>query len=93
LAQSVTLDLGVDRKILRVETEVEAAGRLNEAWDYIEVFTSLDNYNWQYWGIKGNKDGLPDIIEAANQLSHVFPTNARFIKVNIRLPSLRLQGL
>eukprot|EP00029_Vermamoeba_vermiformis_P009710 TRINITY_DN4936_c0_g1_i1.p1 TRINITY_DN4936_c0_g1~~TRINITY_DN4936_c0_g1_i1.p1 ORF type:complete len:1173 (+),score=320.49 TRINITY_DN4936_c0_g1_i1:56-3574(+) len=80
--QSVVLDLGYARRVLRVEADVTPAGRLNEVWDYIEVFTSNDNYIWQPFGIKGKKDGIPDILEAENYISRSMPVSAQFIKIS-----------
>jgi hypothetical protein len=80
--QSVVVDLGSVRRVLRVEADVTHAGRLNEVWDFIEVFTSNDNYIWQPFGIKGKKDGIPDILEANNDITRSLPVSAQFIKIN-----------
>ncbi len=76
------LDLGSVRRVLRVEADVTHAGRLNEVWDFIEVFTSNDNYIWQPFGIKGKKDGIPDILEEENYIARPLPVSAQFIKVS-----------
>jgi len=83
--QSVVLDLGKERRVLRIETEVTPAGQLNEVWDFIEAFTSNDNYVWQPFGIKGKKDGLPDVLEANNYVARSIPVSTRFIKVNSKV--------
>jgi hypothetical protein len=87
--QSVVVDLGSVRRVLRVEADVTHAGRLNEVWDFIEVFTSNDNYIWQPFGIKGKKDGIPDILEANNDITRSLPVSAQFIKVRFTFQDLQ----